>query len=106
MSSNCLCSTETTKRLKLPKLTYCPPIPESDPSGDSDYIALNETVTFNTEDTEKTVTIIVRADRKIEDLEDFTVIVSPLNNPDNPFPVRVNPEEDRTIVTIRDEEGE
>ena len=73
---------------------------------DSDYIPLNETVTFTTMETEKTISLTVRADRKIEDLEDFTVLVSPLNGPEYPFPVRVNPQEDRATVTIRDEEGE
>ena len=101
-STACLCSTEATKRLKL---TYCPPSLGSDEES-ADYVALSETVMFNTNETEKTVTIRIRADRNIEDSEDFTVIISPLNNPDNPFPVRVNPEEDITIVTIMDEEGE
>ena len=64
-----------------------------------------ETVTFSVDETRKNVTVMIRADRNIEDFEDFSVVLSPLNNPDNPFPVRVNQNEGTTVVEIRDEEG-
>ena len=66
---------------------------------------LVETVTFNSNETRKSVSIKIRADRSIEDFEDFSVVVRPLNNPDNPYPVRVNQDEGTTVVTVRDEEG-
>ena len=51
------------------------------------------------------VSITINADLKIEDPEDFFVVLTPSNNIEQPFPVRVNPDEGTTTVTIEDEDG-
>ena len=67
---------------------------------------MSELVTFERDEIEKTVTVTIRADRKIEDSEDFTVVVTPVNDADHPFLVRVNANEGTSTVTIQDEESE
>ena len=51
------------------------------------------------------MSIVINADLKIEDPEDFSVVLRPSNNIEQPFPVRVNPDQGTTIVTIEDEDG-
>ena len=62
-------------------------------------------VTFNPDELVKTVSVIINADLNIEDPEDFSVIVRPLNNADQPFPVRVSPNQGTANVIIEDEDG-
>ena len=72
---------------------------------DSDYVTFSRFVTFFQDELEKTVSITINADLKIEDPEDFSVVLQPSNNIEQPFPVRVNPNEGSTTVTIEDEDG-
>ena len=72
---------------------------------DSDYVSITETVTFNSDELAKTVNIMINADLKIEDPENFFVMVRPINDAEHPFPVRVNENEGTTAVTIEDEDG-
>ena len=51
------------------------------------------------------MSITINADLKIEDPEDFFVVLTPSNNIEQPFPVRVNQDEGTTTVTIEDEDG-
>ena len=74
------------------------------PGDDSDYVAVSEMLTFDLNELTKNVTITINADLKIEDVENFTVVVSPINDVNHPFPVRVNPNEGVTTVTIEDED--
>lgn len=85
--------------------TLCGRYIDTTVSGGDDYVSVVETVTFSVDETRKNVTVMIRADRNIEDFEEFSVVLSPLNNPENPFPVRVNQNEGTTVVEIRDEEG-
>lgn len=62
-------------------------------------------MTFDTEERLKTISITINADLKVEDREDFAVLVIPINSPEQPFPVQVNPGEDVATVTIDDEDG-
>lgn len=62
-------------------------------------------MTFFLDELEKTVRITINADLKIEDPEDFSVVLQPSNNVEQPFPVRVNPNQGTTTVTIEDEDG-
>lgn len=72
---------------------------------DSDYVPISRLVTFARDEVEKTVSITINADLKIEDPEDFSVVLQPSVNDEQPFPVRVNPSEGTTTVTIEDEDG-
>ena len=61
-------------------------------------------LTFDLNELIENVTITINADLKIEDVENFTVTVSPINDASHPFPVRVNPNEGVATITIEDED--
>lgn len=62
-------------------------------------------VTFDPDELAKTVSVMINADLKIEDPKEFFVIVRPINNAQQPFPVQVNENQGITTVTIEDEDG-